>query len=144
MVIFLVSQSFYKTPQQLHPGSNDEYELIFSYDSTTIFLFSNFQYIATVLAFSIGKPFRKEFYTNAKFTICVALCTVFSIFIILTTSPAVMSFIEVISIPQSFKEDILFFALGNFFLTIIFEKIFVPGLTRAIIACRKKRRARTV
>jgi len=43
-----------------------------------IFLFANFQYLATVFAFSIGPPFRKHFYTNPYFTtifgILIALC----------------------------------------------------------------------
>ena len=34
---------------------------------TTIFLFANFQYIATMFAISVGKPFRLPFYTNSSF-----------------------------------------------------------------------------
>jgi magnesium-transporting ATPase (P-type) len=34
--------------------------------TTNRFLFSNFQYVIVVVAFSIGKPFRKPLYTNSK------------------------------------------------------------------------------
>ena len=33
---------------------------------STLFLVSNFQYLFSVVAFSVGKPFRKPFYTNSK------------------------------------------------------------------------------
>ena len=35
-------------------------------EGTTVFLFSCFQYLSVVLAFSTGKPFRKSIFTNSK------------------------------------------------------------------------------
>jgi cation-transporting ATPase 13A2 len=47
-------------------------------------LISLVQYIAVVVAFSIGKPFRKPMYTNLPFTITVLLLTVLSYYVMLT------------------------------------------------------------
>jgi hypothetical protein len=35
-----------------------------SYETTTLWLFCNFQYIAAGIAFAIGRPFRKEIWHN--------------------------------------------------------------------------------
>ena len=42
------------------------------------------QYIAVVVAFSVGKPFRKPMYTNLPFTITVILLTLLSYYVMLT------------------------------------------------------------
>jgi len=36
-----------------------------------LFLFTNAQYISTVLGFANGRPYRKPFYTNISFTVLV-------------------------------------------------------------------------
>lgn len=50
-------------------------------ETNIIFLFANFMYIFTFLAFSISKPWRKEFYTNIPFSICFVLILAYSIII---------------------------------------------------------------
>jgi cation-transporting ATPase 13A2 len=44
--------------------------------SSTLFIFTNFLYMGVVLATSISKPFRKEFYTNPYLVANVLLLTV--------------------------------------------------------------------
>jgi len=39
--------------------------------STTNFVFTNFLYVASIMAFSASKPFKKPFYTNKNFTGCI-------------------------------------------------------------------------
>jgi len=56
---------------------------------------ANFQYIATVMAFSVGKPFRRAFYTNPKFVITVILTTVATIFMVFSTSEGILEFMDV-------------------------------------------------
>jgi cation-transporting ATPase 13A3/4/5 len=36
-------------------------------------MYSNFIYIFTLLAFSISRPWRKEFFTNVPFTVLLVL-----------------------------------------------------------------------
>lgn len=47
-------------------------------ETNILFLFSNFMYIFTFLAFSFSKPWRKEFYTNKPFLVCFIVVFVFS------------------------------------------------------------------
>ena len=42
---------------------------IISYEATTLWLISNFQYVISALSFNTGAPFRKPFYTNILFTL---------------------------------------------------------------------------
>lgn len=42
------------------------------------------QYVATVIAFSVGKPFRKAMYTNVLFTINAIVTAVVNFYIMLS------------------------------------------------------------
>jgi cation-transporting ATPase 13A3/4/5 len=48
------------------PANHPDYDAETNQDTriSVLFVFSNFQYIASVLAFSIGKPFRRPMWTN--------------------------------------------------------------------------------
>jgi cation-transporting ATPase 13A3/4/5 len=48
-----------------HPDFDDETNQ--NTRISVLFVFSNFQYIASVLAFSIGKPFRMPMWSNGSF-----------------------------------------------------------------------------
>jgi len=45
-------------------------------ENCSLFLVSIFQYVFVSLAFMVGKPFRKPFYTNFWFTFCLILLTI--------------------------------------------------------------------
>lgn len=53
-----------------------------TYESDSLFIFSNFLYIGGMLAFSMGRPFRKPFYSNWVFTINIIIITTYNILII--------------------------------------------------------------
>jgi hypothetical protein len=46
-------------------GTSDYWK---SYETTTLWVFCNFQYIAAAIAFAIGRPFRKEIWHNCTTT----------------------------------------------------------------------------
>lgn len=46
-------------------------------------MFSNFIYVFTLLAFSISRPWRKEFYTNVPFTILLVAVLALSTVLVL-------------------------------------------------------------
>ena len=54
-------------------------------ETNIIFLFTNFMYIFSLLAFSIAKPWRKDFWTNLPFMI--VLFVVFTYCVLLTVVP---------------------------------------------------------
>lgn len=52
-------------------------------ETNIIFLFTNFMYIFSFLAFSISKPWRKEFYTNIPFSIILIFVFVYSVLLVI-------------------------------------------------------------
>lgn len=54
---------------------------------TALFMVTNFQYLATCIAFSKGKPFRKPFYTNWLFTISILVIFAFNCVVVLIDLP---------------------------------------------------------
>jgi len=129
MISVLIKQDWYQNSHQLNPGEHehlDDYNR--SYDSTVLFLMANFQYIATVLAFSVGKPFRKAFYTNDRFVYTLIFATACSIILVFFNSQGFLNFMDLINIPMGFRWSILFIALVNSAVTLLYEKFGVPGL----------------
>lgn len=53
--------------------AGDEEFVTNCFENNILFLYVNFIYIFTLLAFSISKPWRKEFYSNVPFTILLVL-----------------------------------------------------------------------
>ena len=47
-----------------------------------MFLFCNFMYIFTAIAFSVGRPWRKPFYTNILFMIIFVIVLVYAILLL--------------------------------------------------------------
>jgi cation-transporting ATPase 13A2 len=60
--VALLTQSWY-IPVTRGKAAEDNY---LCQEATTVFLFTCLQYLAVVLAFSTGKPFRKPVFTNGK------------------------------------------------------------------------------
>ncbi|EAR98781.2 E1-E2 ATPase family protein (macronuclear) [Tetrahymena thermophila SB210] len=110
------------------------------YESTVLFLFSNFQYISTCVAFSIGKPFKREFYTNKWFTISLFLILICSLYILLLHDSFTTSFLNIFEqvkqknaepiskMPYSFLLVILGVACASFIVNILYEKYVVVKL----------------
>lgn len=59
---------------------------IVSYETTALFTYSSYQYVMIALVFSVGRPFRKPFYTNVLLMLsCICLLALTSV---LTIRPA--------------------------------------------------------
>lgn len=52
-----------------------------TYEVQSLFLFSNFMYIFTVLAFNIGAPWKRPFFTNPFFMLVLAFIFTYSVLI---------------------------------------------------------------
>ena len=79
----------FTTPMNYSPDNtyqlfldNDSEFVLNSPEGNALFLFSNIMYIATLLAFSISKPWRKDFYTNPFFMIVLILMLTYSLVMI--------------------------------------------------------------
>lgn len=100
-----------------------------SYENYAIFTLSMFQYIATAVVFSKGKPYRKSIHTNkylvGSIAIMIAICSY------MTVHPAnwILDVLEMIIPPfHDARLMILVIALINFFAAFIVEELLVDCL----------------
>jgi cation-transporting ATPase 13A2 len=98
-----------------------------SYDNTIVFWVSNFQYVATCLAFSVSKPFRKSFYTNIHFTLSFAIITLMCIWIVFGQQYWIIEvfFLQEENMPLTFRYWIMVIVIANSIITYGFEKIVI-------------------
>lgn len=54
-----------------------------SFENNILFMYTNFIYVFTLLAFSISRPWRKEFYTNVPFTVLLVAVLALSTVLVL-------------------------------------------------------------
>lgn len=64
-------------------------------ENTSIFLYSNFQYVISVLVFSISKPFRKPFYTNLPLLVSLIIVIGLNTFIMFSPFNWLNSFLDI-------------------------------------------------
>ncbi|KAL4462588.1 hypothetical protein ABPG74_000418 [Tetrahymena malaccensis] len=140
----LKSQSWYLSVKQAHSyiGDLDELDGRKScYESTTLFFFTNFQYVATCLSFSIGKPFKKPFYTNKYFTGSVIGIVLIGIYVQLFYDPLTKYMLDIFDkvqrddeepisvMPKSWNYYCLYLSGINFVVCIFFERFVLRFLT---------------
>lgn len=66
--------------------------LVDSPEGNILFLFSNFLYLATLCAFSIGAPWRKPFFTNIPFMIVLVIITTYTVLIVVVPASRLEGF----------------------------------------------------
>ena len=117
---------FYKppVPDPDHPNSNNANK---SYENTSLFWVSSFQYLSTVVAFSVSKPFRKALYTNKLFSISLFLMLAFNIYLVVTLDNWAINFFEFQEdgMTTHFKLWIGIIVIVNFVITYIMEKVVI-------------------
>ncbi len=122
--------SFYKppNPDPLNPDGNAANQ---SYENTSVFWVSSFQYLSTVVAFSVSKPFRKALYTNKVFSIALFLMIAFNIYLVVTPDQWAINFFEFEEdgMTTHFKLWIGIIVIVNFVITYIMEKVFIWYVT---------------
>lgn len=104
----LVRQDWY-TPLVIQSHSDNSQ----CYEVTTIFLFSNFQYITSVFAYSVGKPFRQPFYTNLPYVITLVLMTAVNLVLLLCPPAKVNDWFLMLDMPQQFRMILLGLVILN-------------------------------
>jgi len=132
---FIVSEtSWYQNPTEIFeeafPDGGDDDSWISDWDLTVVFLVAAFQFFSTVMAFSIGKPFRKPFYTNYLFCFVLFYTTVTTLILILIPIPDLIDLVGLYDFTdhQYFRWIILAIVLVNALITLLYERFGVPAL----------------
>uniref|UniRef100_A0ABM5EJN6 Polyamine-transporting ATPase 13A3-like n=1 Tax=Pogona vitticeps TaxID=103695 RepID=A0ABM5EJN6_9SAUR len=104
-----------------HHGGEAEADTVRSFENTTLFYISCFQYIAVALAFAKGRPFRQPTQTNGFFVASLVATSGFLLFLLLWPIPALDQFFELSCIPYEWRIILLVLALSNLVLSVSLE-----------------------
>jgi len=103
-------------------------DTVVCYEDAVTFLFANYPYVISAIAFNTGKPFRKYFWTNYPFTIVAAVTWLLNSLMLLLPSAANIDILELDErLPQEFRWELWGFA---WFLLLIcwgFEHFVIEG-----------------
>ncbi|EGC37100.1 hypothetical protein DICPUDRAFT_97366 [Dictyostelium purpureum] len=78
-------------------------ENIFSYITTSLFIYGSFQYLIMLLTFSFGKPFLKPLYTNLFLFITYLIAFSTTILLLFVPTEAVWEFSQLLIVPISWR-----------------------------------------
>ena len=103
------------------------------HEGSVLFMIANFQYLVTCIAFSVGEPFRKAWWTNKPFFISVILILFVDMAVIfLPNESALASFFDIVPIDDySYRFIVILGIILNSVITFFTEKLIVHGLTRS-------------
>ncbi|XP_044273235.1 polyamine-transporting ATPase 13A3-like isoform X2 [Varanus komodoensis] len=103
------------------PAADDDEDSVRSFENTTLFYVSCFQYVAVALAFSKGRPFRQPPRTNGLFIASLLATSGFLLFLLLYPVPALDDFFELACIPYTWRLLLLLLVLSNLALSLLLE-----------------------
>ncbi|XP_061653528.1 polyamine-transporting ATPase 13A3-like isoform X1 [Phyllopteryx taeniolatus] len=144
--VLVQQQSWYQTPEEMkHNESSfiDAYSLnqteaeglyiiIKSFESTSLFYVSAFQYLIVAVVFSKGKPFRQPSYKNWSFVLTCTILYAFFLFIMLYPIPAVDELMEFATIPYDWRITLLIIILAHAVLSLILENLILDTLWKFV------------
>ncbi|KYR01086.1 P-type ATPase [Tieghemostelium lacteum] len=99
-------------------------ENIFTYVTTSLFIFGSFQYLIMAFTFSHGKPFLKPLYTN-RFLFGTYLIALFTTLLLLfLPTQKVWTFAQLVILPVSFRLIMFAMVIANLLANILVEFLF--------------------
>nr|XP_056719148.1 polyamine-transporting ATPase 13A3-like [Euleptes europaea] len=99
----------------------DDATSVRSFENTTLFYVSCFQYVAVALAFAKGRPFRQPTHTNGLFLASLVAISSFLLLLLLWPIPALDEFLELDCIPYEWRLILLVLTLSNLLLSLSLE-----------------------
>jgi len=140
----LVGRPWFKPSVDVYPSQGDKLEdTVVCLENFTTFLWSNFPYIITAVAFNNNTPFRKPFYTNIPFTVTVIATFLLSWFLLVIPDCYKISILEIYphslndetwsppldypTIPTAWRWELFGLAVLCLLLCIVFESFIMEG-----------------
>ena len=130
MYYIVEQQPFYK------PSKIDfESKTFISYESTSVFMISNFIYISYAVVYFRGKPFREPIYKSGIFTGALCMSVLVAMLILMTN--AGHGVLELNEMPMYFKFVMIAYSVGVFGVIWSGEKYGYPWIGRLVDRIRK-------
>lgn len=83
------------------------------FETTSLFLYANFQYLTGAFIFSLGRRWKQPIYTNWAFCIWWGIVLMTSIFLIFTHDNIIFPFLQVLWVPMPWRLEMFYWALAN-------------------------------
>jgi len=97
-VFYLVSQQAFFVP-----ATDGIDRLVLTQRTTALFVTANFVYLVLAVCFSIGKPYRGEWWKNLYLVGTVSALSLFSFYMLIAPDSFTASVMELVSLPFSFR-----------------------------------------
>ena len=94
-------------------------------ENSVIYLTSNFNYLTVNLLFNIGRPFRKEAYTNIPYTIWYIWLVFLALYQLLAPATWLRDFMGIVDFPRDFKGELLGIICAYVLAACLYEKGFL-------------------
>jgi len=91
------------------------------FETTSLFLYANFQYLTSGYIFSLGRRWKQPIYTNYLFCIWWGVVLMTSLFLIFTYDNIFFPFLQVLWVPMPWRLEMFYWALANTAMNIIAE-----------------------
>ncbi|BGP17337.1 hypothetical protein JCM10213_007551 [Rhodosporidiobolus nylandii] len=116
---FWIRSRDWYTPPTIDP---DELDIV-SYENTSLFLLSSFQYILVAAVFCVGPPYRKPLYTNRWLVFALVGLTSFSVYtLFMPPSAWTFQLLQFIDLPHEFHLELLLLIIANVAASWAFEQ----------------------
>uniref|UniRef100_A0A0K3CK53 Cation-transporting ATPase n=1 Tax=Rhodotorula toruloides TaxID=5286 RepID=A0A0K3CK53_RHOTO len=126
--LWIRSRDWY-SPPIIDPDQLD----IVSYENTSLFLLSSFQYILVAAVFCVGPPYRKPIYSNRWLVAALLALSTFSLYtLFMPTSSPVFALLQFIALPHEFHLELLLIILANVALSWALEHFAAMRIARWI------------
>jgi cation-transporting ATPase 13A3/4/5 len=91
------------------------------FETSSLFVYANFQYLTSAFIFSLGKQWKQAIYTNYVFCIWWAICLLTSFFLLFSYDNVFFPFLQVLWTPKAWRLEMLYWALFNCAMNLIAE-----------------------
>ncbi|GAA5917468.1 hypothetical protein JCM6882_006480 [Rhodosporidiobolus microsporus] len=137
VTFFYIRTREWYTPPIIDP---DELDIV-SYENTSLFLMSSFQYILVAAVFCVGPPYRKPLYTNRWLVAALVALSSFSVYtLFMPPSSFTFQLLEFIELPHEFHLELLLLILANVGASWAFEAVGAQAVARWIGETQRKYR----
>ncbi|GAA5825204.1 hypothetical protein JCM11251_006142 [Rhodosporidiobolus azoricus] len=134
---FYIRTRDWYTPPTIDPDKLD----IVSYENTSLFLMSSFQYILVAAVFCVGPPYRQPLYTNRWLVAALVALASFSVYtLFMPSSSYIFQLLEFIDLPHEFHLELLLLIIANVGASWAFESVGAQAVARWIGEMQRKYR----
>ncbi len=109
-----------------------------TYQATSLYYFSNFQYVLLACLFAMGKPWKQPVYKNLRFTVWAILCSILAVAVLFANSQRGF-FEDEVPISSSWRGVIFMLVLVNVLVSSCWELLFFPALLAEYKGWKKRR-----